>query len=482
MPTFDDVLTLDATAQAALVRRGEVSPLHLVDAALEAIGRVNPRLNLVVTRMDEQARAAASGPLPDGPFRGVPFLLKDLLTNCAGVRTSAGSRMLRDFVPDHDSELVRRLKAAGLIIVGKTNTPEFGLLPTTEPLLFGPARNPWDPTRSTGGSSGGAAAAVAARLVPMAHGNDGGGSIRIPAACCGVFGLKPTRGRLTLGPDIGDIMGGLVVEHALTRSVRDSAALLDATAGPMAGDPYWPAAPERPFAEAVHRPPGRIRIAFTTRPLLPVPIDEACVKAVRDAARRCAELGHDVEEASPSLESEAFAQAFIVVWAAGCALSVEGLSRAIGRPPGEDGIEPFTRALREVGRGLSSTDYLLAQLGLQSQCRIVGRFFERYDVWLTPVTTSAAPPLGTFDATSGDALDLMLRAAAFVPFTGLANATGQPAMSMPLAWTPEGLPIGVQAMGRYGDEATLLGLAAQLEEVERWAERVPPIWGGEGGC
>src|SRR5271157_1274764 len=259
MPTLDELTFLDATALADLVRRKEVKPIELVDATIERIERVNPKLNAVVAPMYDQARAAAQDDIPDGPFGGVPFLLKDLVAAYAGVRMTSGSAFLRDFVPDHDSELVRRQKRAGLIVVGKTNAPEFGILCTTEPLLFGPTRNPWDVNRTTGGSSGGSAAAVAAGIVPMAHANDGGGSIRIPASCCGLFGLKPTRARNPLGPDLGDMMGGFVCEHAVTRSVRDSAALLDATAGPDVGDPYWAPPQARPFLQEVGPDPRGLR-------------------------------------------------------------------------------------------------------------------------------------------------------------------------------------------------------------------------------
>lgn len=298
MPLSNELALLDAIAQAELVRRKEVKPIEMVEAAIERIERVNPAINAVVTPMFDEARAAAGGTLPDGPFTGVPFLLKDLLAAYAGVRMTSGSAFLRDFVPDHDSELVARHKRAGLIVVGKTNTPEYGIMPTTEPALFGPTRNPWDTTRATGGSSGGSAAAVAAGLVAFAHGNDGGGSIRIPASCCGVFGLKPTRARNPLGPDFGDMFSGLVAEHALTRSVRDSAALLDATSGSEIGDPYCAPPPARPFLHEVGADPGKLRIAFTTVAPSGATVHPDCVRAVIDAAKLCSDLGHEVVEAA----------------------------------------------------------------------------------------------------------------------------------------------------------------------------------------
>ncbi len=314
---MDDLAQLDATAQAALVRGGEASANELVEAAIRRVERLNPPLNAVVTTMFEEARATVSGGRLRGPFAGVPFLLKDLGALYAGVPTSAGSKFTQHFVPDHDSALVARLKGAGLVVIGKTNTPEFGIQPTTEPLLFGPCRNPWDPGRSTGGSSGGSAAAVAAGLVPMAHASDGGGSIRIPASCCGLFGLKPTRARISSGPDAGDSMSGLVVEHAVTRSVRDSAALLDATAGPMPGDPY-PAPPQaRPFVEEVGADPGILRVAFSTRTLAGEDVHEDCEAAARDATALCSDLGHEVEEVAPIFEAEEIRRAFDVLWSAG---------------------------------------------------------------------------------------------------------------------------------------------------------------------
>lgn len=313
MAELSDLAFLDATAQAELVRRKEVSAKELVESAIERIERLNPTLNAVVTPMYNHALAAANGELPDGPFTGVPFLLKDMLASYNGVRSTSGAALLRDFVPDHDSELVVRLKRAGLIILGKTNVPEFGLLPTTESHLFGACRNPWDTERTPGGSSGGSAVAVATGMVSMAHGNDGGGSIRIPASCCGLFGFKPTRARNPLGPDHGDIMSGLVAEHALTRSVRDSAALLDATSGPDVGDPYFAPPPLHPFLQEVGADPGKLRIAFSTEAPTGVCIHPDCVRAVIDAAELCADLGHEVLEAAPELDGEMMNKGFITL-------------------------------------------------------------------------------------------------------------------------------------------------------------------------
>jgi amidase len=471
----DELSRLDATALAALVRRREIGARELLEATIARIERVNPTLNAVVTPMYDEARAALAGPLPDGPFTGVPFVLKDLLAEYAGVRMTEGSAFLAGHVSAVDSELVARLKRAGLVVVGKTNTPELGLLPTTEPRLFGACRNPWDPTRTPGGSSGGSAAAVAAGLVPMGHANDGGGSIRIPASCCGLFGLKPTRGRNPLGPHYGDLHGGLIVEHAVTRSVRDSATLLDATGGADPGAPYAAAPPARPYREEVGAPPGRLRIAFTTTAATGVPVHADCEAAVREAARLCADLGHDVEEAAPALDGDVIAQGFMTVWSVGCAWSVEDWARRTGQTPAPERFEPLTWAMYEMGLRRTGAAFLLAWQDLHRVGRTVARFLEGHDVWLTPTLAEPPVPLGTFDSTPEDPVSGLFRAGFFVPFTPLCNVTGQPAMSVPLAWNAAGLPIGAHFVGRHGDEATLFRLAGQLEQARPWADRRPPI-------
>jgi amidase len=475
MALHDELAWLDATAQAALVGRGEVTPRELVEAAIRQIEKLNPQLNAVITPMFDLALETATRLLPTGPFMGVPFLLKDLQAAYEGVSLSAGSRWLREFKPNGDSELVKRYKRAGLVIIGKTNTPEFGLLPTTEPTAFGATRNPWDLTRTPGGSSGGSAAAVAAGLTAFAHANDGGGSIRIPASCCGLFGLKPTRGRNPLGPHFGDIFSGLVVEHAVTRSVRDSAALLDATTGYDPGDPYIAPVPVRPFAQEVGAPPGKLRIAFSTQAYTGVPVHADCVGAVQEAARLCAELGHDVVEAAPQLHGELLSKAFFTVWAAGCAWSIDSYAFAVGRKPNDDEIEPMTRVMIGLGRKRSAPEYLLAVQTLQIFARRIAQFMEAYDLFLTPVLAEPPVPLGTFAATPDDAMAGMKRSGLFAPFTALQNMTGQPAMSVPLYWNSEGLPIGVQFAARYGAEATLFRLAAQLEAARPWANKHPTM-------
>jgi amidase len=474
MAKTDPFASLDAIEQAELVRKRKVKPIELVDAAIERIERINPTINAVVTPMFEHARAAAKK-VPKGPFAGAPFLLKEIGASYAGVRMTSGSAFLRNYVPDHDSELVTRLKRSGLITLGKTNMSEFGLMITTEPRLFGVCRNPWNTERSTGGSSGGSAAAVAAGLVPMAHGSDGGGSIRIPAACCGVFGLKPTRARTPFGPDRGEAWAGLAVQHALTRSVRDSAALLDATAGPDTGDPYWAPPPTRPFIKEVGADPGRLRIAFTTVAPTGVPVHADCVVAVHEAAALCSDLGHDVVEATLAVDAERITQAFVTVVSSNIASSVDDCAQLTGQKPAPEYFEPVTWAMYEMGRQYRAPAYLLAMEELRRISRDIARFFLDYNLWLTPTITEPPVPLGSFDSTPENPLQGLLRMSSLMPFTPVCNFTGQPGMSVPLFWNADGLPIGTQFVGRFGDEATLFRLAAQLEAARPWANRKPPV-------
>ncbi|MCX7981977.1 MAG: amidase [Syntrophales bacterium] len=475
MGGFEALTFMDATELARLVRKKEVTPLELVDFFIGRIELINPKLNAVVTPMFEEARQLAQRPLPDGPFKGVPMLLKDLLAAYKGVRHTFGTRNLANYIADHDSELVRRYKQAGFIILGKTNTPELGLLPTTESVLFGPCRNPWDLSRTTGGSSGGSAAAVAAGLVPVAHGNDGGGSIRIPASCCGVFGLKPSRGRNPLGPDFGDVMSGLVAEHVLTRSVRDSAAILDVTAGYDPGDPYIAPPPARPFREEVEKDPGRLRIAYLTSTLREgINLHPDCRLALEHGLKLLESLGHDVEEVNPNLPAEFIARAFTTVWVAGCAATVKGISFFTQKPPAPDQYEPLTWAMYQMGEKVTGAEYLMAIQVLQRLSRDMAKMYGQFDVLLTPTLGEPPVKLGTFDSPPEDPLRGWRRSAAFVPFTPIFNATGQPAMSMPLYWNSEGLPIGLHFVGRYGEEGLLFRLAAQLERAQPWTDRRPP--------
>jgi amidase len=468
-----DLAFLDALGQAKLVTTGEAKAVELVDAAIARIEEFNPRLNAVVTDMFESAHDAALADLPDGPFTGAPYVLKDLAVEYAGVRFTEGSRFLRENVSSHDQELVVRLKRAGLVVVGKTNTCEFGMRPTCEPVLFGATRNPWDLTRTPGGSSGGSAAAVASGMVPMGYGNDAGGSIRFPASCCGLFGLKPTRARLPLGPEYGDIFSGLAVEHALTRSVRDSAALLDATAGPDLGDPYVAPAPQRPFLEEVGADPGRLRIAFSPGPFGPAGIHPDCAAAVHDAATLCESLGHEVSETIPqALMRPELGEAIGTVYGGAVAWIIDYWVNKLGREPAEDELEPLTREYWQAGRAVSAGQYLVGIQELQRASRAIAHFLTDFDVWLTP--TLAQPPLPIAEPDK-EPTEVAAREAAFVATTAaVANITGNPAMSVPLHRNDAALPIGVDFLGRFGDEATLFRLAAQLEQARPWANRRPP--------
>ncbi|HEX7355434.1 MAG TPA: amidase family protein [Mycobacteriales bacterium] len=470
-----DTAWLDATAQADLVRSGQVSAAELVDAAIERIERLNPTLNAVIHPLFDRARDQVKAGLGDGPFAGVPFLLKDFAAELAGTPFHEGTSLAGDYVSTTTQLLTERFLAAGFVVCGKTNTPEFAILPTTEPRRYGASRNPWDTGRTTGGSSGGSAAAVAAGMVPVAHANDGGGSIRIPASCCGLVGLKPTRGRVSMAPQYGDVMSGLVAEHVVTRSVRDSAAVLDIVAAPVPGEPYVAPAPRGPsFLAATRSAPGRLRIGLVTDSPNGAPVDPACVAAARDAAELCESLGHLVEPATLDGAADVVPH-FINVWAAGNAWIMADWEARIGRAATEADVEPLTWALVEMGRGLSSPQYLTALQELQRASRVMAAQLTDLDVLLTPTLAEPPPPLGTFDSPPGSPLDGLFRAASFVPFTPPFNVSGQPAISLPLHWSDAGLPIGVQVAGRYGDEETLLSLAAQLEQARPWSERRPPV-------
>jgi amidase len=472
---MDEFNFLDAIGQAELVRKKEVQAIELIEAAIRRIELLNPKLNVVITPMFELAVEAARRKVPRSLMAGVPFLLKDLIATFGGIRQTEGSRFLKDYIAQHDSELVKRLKQAGLIIVGKTNTPEFGNTATVEPELFGPSHNPWNVNRTTGGSSGGSAAAVAVGMTPMAHGNDGGGSLRTPASCCGVFGFKPTRGRNPLGPEYGDLFCGLISEHALTRSVRDSAALLDITSGEAPGDPYIIQPPVRPFLEEVGAEPGRLLIAFTTESPDGVPVHIECKRAVNEVATLCAELGHEMIEAAPKFDVKKLGDAFTNLWADCNAWLIDLCAYRTGKAPTPREFEPLTWALQELGRKHSAADLLMTIQDIQRVARDIGLFFEKYNVWLTPTLPQPPVPLGHFDAPSDNPMDAFEKIGQFETFLELVNATGQPAMSMPLHWTPDNLPVGVQFIGRFGGEATLFRLAAQLEQARPWFDRYPPI-------
>jgi amidase len=496
MSSFSDYDKYDGLGLAELVQKKEVKPSELVEEAISRIEKLNPQINAVIQKMYEQARKAADGDIPDGPFKGVPFLMKDILMAYAGVPLTNGSRFFKDYIPDHDSELVKRFKAAGIIVLGKTNLPEFGLVPITEPELFGPTNNPWDLGRTPGGSSGGSAAAVAARMVPLAHASDGGGSIRMPASCCGVFGLKPTRGRNPIGPDFGEAWRGLVCDHVLSRSVRDSAAMLDATAGSDVGAPYYAVPPARPFLSEVGAEPGKLRIAFTSKPFLGDIVHKDCVKGLEATAEICRDLGHEVIEAAPQIDGKAFAKAFLTIVCVETRATIEEAEMLLNRKASFKYFEPSTWALGLLGRRCRAPELSKSLNLAQLTARQIGEFFKKYDALLTPtlamppVLTGALQPkgvravamklLGSLNAgwlinTLSGIDALAEHVFGFMPYTPLFNVTGQPAMSVPLYWNDEGLPIGMQFVGRYGDEATLFRLASQLEKAKPWAERIPPI-------
>jgi amidase len=456
---------MPAVDQAALVRRGEVSSLDLVELYLERIERLEPALNAYVTVAAEEAIAAARAAdeqPPRGSFHGVAIAIKDL-TETAGMRTTFSCRAYADYVPDGDVAVVRRLRQAGFVVLGKTNASEFGSLAVTESGLNGACRNPWDTTLNAGGSSGGAAAALAAGLCPVAHGTDGGGSIRIPASCCGVVGLKPARGRISRAPYAG--FEGLPTDGPLTRTVRDAAVLLDAMRGYEPGDAWWAPPPARPFAEEVGAPPGRLRIGVTTEPPLDVPVAPACVRAARDAGDLLADLGHGVEDATPEWRGRQLLDEFARVWQVGAALApVE--DRAL--------LDPVNRALLEAAEATSSVDYALAAARLAAWARRVVGFWERFDVLVTPTLAMLPVPVGWLTGEESDIDAFFDRGSRFTPFTAVANVTGLPAVSLPLS-LHDGLPVGVQLIGGPADEATLIRLAAQLEEARPWADRIPAL-------
>ncbi|MFO0691554.1 MAG: amidase family protein [Myxococcota bacterium] len=470
----------DATSLAALVRRGDASPAELLELAIARAEAIDPKLTAIVVRHFELAREAVKGRLPDGPFTGVPFLLKDLATAMAGTVTSEGSRLFADARHEHDSTLVGRFRAAGLVVFGKTHSPEFGGSPSSESALHGRTRNPWDPTRSAGGSSGGSAAAVAAGIVPAAHATDGGGSIRIPASACGLFGMKPTRGRVPLGPAIYEGWGGMSAANCVSRSVRDAAALLDAVQGPATGDAYAAPPRERPYVEELGRKPARLRIAWMKRPVVPTPVAPECEAAAARAAALCASLGHAVEEAMPELDVEAVYRGFGLLSSVGIAAKVAAREKLLGRAARREELEPITWTTVTSGRAPSGIDYARARDAIHGASRALGRFMERFDVILSPTMAMVPAKLGVLSL-SQSLEEFTAAATAASCFTSLFNITGQPAMSVPLFWTapdadaPAGVPIGVQFAGRFADEATLFRLAAQLEEAAPWRDRIAPV-------
>jgi amidase len=493
--THDEYLSQDATGLADLVRARQVTANELLELTLARIQALNPTINAVVRLMEADARRDASRS-PAGPFAGVPFLAKDFISDYAGHPTSGATRYMADHVMETDTEQAARVRSTGVSIVGKTNLPEWGLLPVTEPDLWGPCLNPWALDRTPGGSSGGSAAAVGAAMVPMAGGGDGGGSIRIPASCCGLFGLKPTRGRTPTGPDRGQLWRGATVEHVLTRSVRDSAIRLDATHGPDIGAPFEIPPPPRPFIEELGRDPGRLRIAWTVEPALQTSVHPDCVAAVEDAVALLEELGHELVEDGPAMDGVAFARAFLTVISGELSADLAERADLVGRPAGRRDVEPATRALALLGQALSAEAFASAVRHLEVVGRRVGAFFASYDLLLTPTLASPPVPIGTIGPSGWEEAQLRLlglfgsgrlikavglldeaarSAFDFTPWTPIFNATGQPAMSVPLYWNSSDLPIGVHLVAPFGDEGTLFRLAGQLEEARPWFARLPPL-------
>ncbi len=457
----------DATGLAALIRAKQVSPGEVLDAAMGAINAANPELNAVVRIMEDSARVAVAGGPPTGPLGGVPFLVKDLGVDVAGTVTTNGSRLFADAPPaPADSELVARYRRAGLVLVGRSNTPEFGLTPTTEPALFGPTRNPHDPGRSPGGSSGGAAAAVASGMVPAAHASDGGGSIRIPASCCGLFGMKPTRGRVTLAPDRGEGWAGMSTNHAVTRTVRDSATLLDAVSAPAPGDPYWAPPPAGTFLDAAGRDPGPLRVGLCVTAANGSSVDPQCRAAAEATARRLEGLGHRVQEVRWPFGPELVAAAQVGVIGANVAAAVQARLAELGRPRRDGDLEPVTAAIVDWGALTGAVDYVNAVASIHRIGRLMGGLFETIDVLVTPTLACLPPELGTVGGT--DVMRFADTVAPLVAFTSVINMSGQPAMSLPLDRSDGGLPLGTQIVGRFGEETTLFRLAGQMERAHPW--------------
>ncbi len=463
---------LDATGQAELIRSKACSPSELLEESIAAIQRIDPKLNAVVIPLFEAARAQLTpGQLGEGPFRGVPMLLKDLGATLAGAPQYGGTRVLRDrgWISPHDSELTARFRRAGFVFVGKSNTPELGLSPTTEPDTFGPTRNPWNTGRIVGGSSGGSAAAVAARMVAVAHAGDGGGSIRNPAGACGIAGLKPSRGRITLGPDIGEAWSGCVTEFVVARSVRDLAHILDCVHGALPGDPVAAAPPARRYAEELGRDPGRLRIGlFAGNASYPGGPDAQA--AVVGCARILASLGHHVHDGYPKeLDHDELGQLLGVSVAACVAHELEGIAARTGKPVPQDGVEPATWAFAERGRALSATAYLANLDAMHRYSHRLSQWWETNDLLVTPTMSEPPPEIGTL---KGADIERIVR---LVPYTSPYNVSGQPGIALPLHWTPEGLPLGIQLVAKQGAEDLLIRIASQIEAAAPWIDRRPPV-------
>ena len=488
----------DSLSLAALVKKGEVTPLELCEAAIQRIEKLNPQLNAVIYKMYDEARRVAKSELPNGSFKGVPFLLKDLITTYAGTPHHKGCKGLKkaNYISPSDNELMRRFRAAGLVVLGKTNTPEFGMQGITEPEAYGITVNPWDASRTPGGSSGGSCAAVASGMVPMASGGDGGGSIRNPASCCGLFGFKPSRGRMPMAPN-GEMWHGAVTEHVLTRSVRDSAAMLDAVHGDAPGMPYLIKPPEMPYLQAVSSEPGELKIAFSTASPFGAPVHKECVKSVENTAKLLENLGHHVEEIAPVYNTKEVGWSFIVLYLSEAAHEVDMLQQALGRKARRSDVELMTWTSHLLGKAHSALELTRATDIWNKLARVMGQFHQEYDLFVTPTMAVLPPKIGSMQPKSGEqflmktvntfSLGKLLKGSGIVdqmaeknlgamPFTFMANITGQPAMSVPMHWSEEGLPVGVHFTSAIGKEGLLFSLAGQLERAAPWFEKVPPIF------
>jgi Asp-tRNA(Asn)/Glu-tRNA(Gln) amidotransferase A subunit family amidase len=474
---MSDVLdTHDSLGLADLVRKRKVSATELLEAAIGRAEALNPRFNFLAQKHYDYARKAIAAGLPQGPFSGVPWLLKDLNTYIAGEVTENGSRLYKGQRASVTSELVRRIERAGFVIFGKTTTPEFGLTGTTESVLKGPTRNPWNPERIAGGSSGGAAAAVAAGVIPAAHATDGGGSIRIPASACGLFGLKPSRGRVPMGPARTEGWGGMSVHHAVSRTVRDSAAILDATHGVEAGSRYSAPTPERPFLQEVGRDPGKLRVALMISPYSGAPVDPEVVEATRATAKLLESLGHHVEEAAPRIDMAAIGASSFALMASSVAADCIDRAKALGIELGPDVLERTTLDFVAMGKSYTGMDFARGNNAYQAAAVTIAQFMERYDVILSPTLSAPPLPLGHIGLDTGRSMmEWGREVGTFTAFTGIYNGTGQPSMSLPLAMSKDGLPIGIMVTGRYGEEGLLFRLAGQVEKAAPWGARRPKV-------
>jgi len=467
----------DGLGLAKLVRDKEVTPNELLETSIEGIKELNPKLNCVYNILYEQALKEISNGLPDGPFRGVPFLIKEVVLHAAGVPVNMGSYLAEGLVFPYDTELMSRFRKAGLVTIGTTPTPEFAYNATTEATFYGPTRNPWNTNHSPGGSSGGSAASIAAGIVPLAHANDGGGSIRIPASCNGLVGLKPTRGRTPTGPDYGEPLNGIGIEFALTKTVRDAASLLDSVAGSDPGCYAYAEPPQRPYSEEININPGKLRIAWMDNPLSGVSVDQECKDVLYETVKLCEDLGHEMVEASPKIDVEMFSLATLRIWAANLANMMDGVATLLQRTPSEDNLEATSWACYKFGKEMKASELLQALDIYTLVSRSVGNFFTNFDLLLSPTTARPPLPLGELNANAPgvDAKQWTEQIFTYAPFTNLFNTTGQPAISLPLGWSKGGLPIGMQFAARFADEATLFRLASQLEQSCPWKDKSPPV-------